>query len=112
LGKFVINEFAQNQSACYPTTCKGCYSVGGEKKYIFEKPVSLNLIGEMDKIFASGIDAIKIEGRQRGKSYVGNVAAAFRKAVDFYPNKIAPADLSEFMEGGEGTVGAYLREWC
>ena len=112
LGKFVINEFAQNQPACYPTTCKGCYSVGGEKKYIFENPVSLNLIGEMDKIFASGIDAIKIEGRQRGKSYVGNVAEAFRKAVDSYPNKIVPADLSEFMEGGEGTAGAYLREWC
>jgi putative protease len=70
------------------------------------------VISEMDKIFASGIDAIKIEGRQRGKFYVGNIAAAFRKAVDSYPDKIAPVNLSEFMEGYDGTAGAYLREWC
>jgi len=54
-----------------------------------------------------------IEGRQRGRAYVGNVVSAFRRAVDAIRRGEAPPeiDLDNITEGNKQTAGAYERSW-
>jgi hypothetical protein len=44
---------------------------------------------------------------------VGQVVAAFRRAVDAAArgDAVAAADLSALAEGGRGSAGAYLKTW-
>src|SRR5690606_1363993 len=113
LGGFTINRFAADERAGYPTLCKGRFRAQDHISYIFEDPVSLNVLDRLPEIVASGVTALKIEGRQRGKAYVREVVRSFRQGVDaFHAQTPAPAnDLSRLSEGQSVTGGAYERQW-
>ncbi|MFO1183581.1 MAG: peptidase U32 family protein [Bauldia sp.] len=84
LGRFVIDDFAPDQSAGYPTICKGRFACAANSSpyYAFEEPISLNLSALLPDLMRAGVTALKIEGRQRSRAYVKQVVSAFRHAVD------------------------------
>ncbi len=110
LSEFAIDCIACGQSAGYPTICKGRYNVAHrEGYYAFEEPVSLNLTHLLPKLIDAGVSALKIEGRQRSKSYINMVVSSFREAVDSYAKGQKP-DISKLLalsEGHKQTEGAF-----
>lgn len=110
LGPHIIDRFAPGEQAGYPTICKGRYfaPARGEAYYAFEEPVSLNLAPLLPELIAAGVDAFKIEGRQRSRAYVRAVVAAFRKAIDATLAGGRPelAELVALTEGQRQTEGA------
>lgn len=116
LGDHVIDRFAPDEQAGYPTICKGRYCVSGRSDafYAFEEPVSLNLMEMLPALVEVGVDALKIEGRQRSRAYVGKVVGSFRKAIDAVVTGKAPdlVDLLAFTEGHKQTQGAFkTKKW-
>jgi putative protease len=110
LGRYTIDRFAAGENAGYPTICKGRYFAPArtEGYYAFEEPVSLNLAPLLPDLMAAGVDAFKIEGRQRSRAYVRSVVSAFRRAIDTVIAGGAPeiADLVALTEGQKQTEGA------
>ncbi|WP_337996426.1 ubiquinone anaerobic biosynthesis protein UbiU [Oleispirillum naphthae] len=113
LGGFTINRFAEGEPAGYPTLCKGRFSANDKVSYLFEEPVSLNLLTMLPEVADAGVTALKIEGRQRGKAYVEKVVRAFRKAVDALDRgeQLDAAAIADLTEGGRETAGAYKKAW-
>lgn len=113
LGDFTINEFGPGEPAGYPTLCKGRFSALDRVGYLFEEPASLNTIALLPRLIAAGVAALKIEGRQRGRAYVGQVTSSFRQALDACERGAAPeaAELGALTEGSRHTTGAYDRKW-
>ncbi|MBU6475422.1 MAG: U32 family peptidase [Alphaproteobacteria bacterium] len=113
LGAFTINRFAEGEPAGYPTICKGRFKCGGETGYIFEEPASLDALSMMPELLQSGVAALKIEGRQRGKAYTEAVVKAFRKALSDYARgwPLEIGALIALAEGGQSTAGAYDKTW-
>lgn len=116
LGCHVIDRFEAGQQAGYPTICKGRYRapVRDDPYYAFEEPVSLNLIDMLPSLIGAGVDAFKIEGRQRSRAYVGAVVGAFRAAIDAVMAGQTPpsADLIALTEGQKQTHGAFAtKKW-
>jgi len=116
LAGFTIDRFGADDKAGYPTICKGRYQAPHrpEGYYAFEEPISLNLSRLLPDLISAGVHAFKIEGRQRSKSYVRNVVASFRKAVDDIragrPANIV--DLIALTEGQKETQGAFeTKKW-
>jgi collagenase-like PrtC family protease len=112
LDKFTINKFDANESAGYPTLCKGRFKANNTLGYLFDEPSSLNIITMIPRLIKSGVKAIKIEGRQRGQAYVSKVVSEFRKAVDqaVYNNQLS-GNFQEVSEGQQPTTGAFDRVW-
>jgi putative protease len=115
LAGVAIDRFRADEAAGYPTLCKGRFAAMGETSYLFEDPVSLNAMTVLRDLRAAGVTAIKVEGRQRGKTYVRRVTEAFRGAIDALD---AGRDcesfarmLTDLAEGGRETEGAYKRKW-
>jgi collagenase-like PrtC family protease len=114
LGGVTINSFSKDEPAGYPTPCKGRFVADGETSYLFEDPVSLNTLDILPELAASGVSALKIEGRQRGRAYIVEVVSTFRKAIDALArgdSKRAPNALASFSEGAKQTTGAYSKTW-
>lgn len=113
LGEFTINRFAQAESAGYPTLCKGRFKLNNRSGYIFEEPTSLDALSMLPALLKSGVSALKIEGRQRGKAYIEAVILAFREAFDDYARgrAIKTDSLLKLAEGGQSTEGAYKKTW-
>jgi O2-independent ubiquinone biosynthesis protein UbiU len=113
LGEYTINAFPDNESAGYPTLCKGRFKTGGAISYLFEEPTSLNVLEILPDLSDAGVIALKIEGRQRGKAYVAQVVKVFRKAVDDAAkgHSIDRNLLNNLTEGGRDTAGAYEKKW-
>ncbi len=116
LAGFTIDSFAPEETAGYPTICKGRYNAPHrpEGYYAFEEPISLNLARLLPDLMAAGVHAFKIEGRQRSKSYVRQVVSAFRRAVDDIRAGQAPdiGDLVALTEGQKETQGAFkTKKW-
>lgn len=117
LGCHVIDRFAPDEQAGYPTICKGryCATARPDPYYAFEEPVSLNLMDMLPDLIGAGIDAFKIEGRQRSRAYVGAVVSAFRTGIDAaFAGKTMPpfADLITLTEGQKQTQGAFAtKKW-
>ena len=113
LGGYTLNVFGAGEAPGYPTLCKGRFAAAGRASYLFEDPVSLNAIDMLPELMEAGVTALKIEGRQRGRAYVSQVVAAFRRAVDAAARgEAAPAeDLLAVAEGGRQTAGAYRARW-
>jgi len=113
LGDFTINAFDENEAAGYPTLCKGRFRAGGQASYLFEEPTSLNAASMLSELAAAGVTALKIEGRQRGRAYVAQVVAAFRRAADAVHAGEAVGDLGlqAITEGQAKTSGAYNKSW-
>lgn len=116
LGDFTIDRFSCGEKAGYPTICKGRYLAGERKDayYAFEEPVSLNLTALLPELMKAGVTALKIEGRQRSRAYVGAVVASFRKTIDSYMAGETPelSSLLALTEGNKQTEGAFKsRRW-
>ena len=115
----LIDRFAPGERAGYPTLCKGRFVVGGKRYHALEEPVSLNTLDLLPELRRIGIQAIKIEGRQRSPAYIAQVAKIWRAAidssrttpVDFSPRPDWQQTLAELSEGAQTTFGAYHRAW-
>ena len=81
--------------------------------HLFEEPTSLHVLGLLDELMAAGVTALKIEGRQRGRSYVVRVVEAFRRAVDAAARgePVPRSELADLTEGRRDTTGAYEKIW-
>ncbi|MFA7292056.1 MAG: peptidase U32 family protein [Rhodocyclaceae bacterium] len=119
LNGILIDRFADDEPAGYPTLCKGRFEVQGETYYALEEPTSLNVLEILPEIIKIGIRAIKVEGRQRSPAYVTQVTRTLRAALDAFANEseryhVKPtwqAELSKVSEGNQATLGAYNRPW-
>ena len=119
LNGVMIDRYAANERAAYPTVCKGRYSAGGETYYAFEEPASLNTLELLPQFHAMGVRAVKIEGRQRSPAYVAQVTRVWRDAIDaaaregpsFAARDAWLSALARNAEGGQCTLGAFSRPW-
>lgn len=116
LGQFDIDCYSADESTGYPTICKGRYTNANrtEPYYAFEEPVTLNLSSLLPDLMGAGVTALKIEGRQRSRSYVQMVVSAFRRAVDDIHAGQDPdlSGLAQLSEGGKETQGAFKsKKW-
>lgn len=116
LGSNVIDRFGCDETAGYPTICKGRYYVAGRKDayYTFEEPVSLNLTGLLPQMVEAGVCAFKIEGRQRSRAYIRAVVSAFDAALTAFckGEEIPEVNLLALTEGQRETQGAFRsRKW-
>jgi putative protease len=119
LNGILIDRFADDEPAGYPTLCKGRFEVEGDTYYALEEPVSLNVIAILPDIVRIGVRAIKVEGRQRSPTYVAQVTRTLRAALDslagglerFQVKPSWQADLAKVSEGSQATLGAYNRPW-
>ena len=89
LNGILIDRYATGGNAAYPTLCKGRYTVDDETYYAIEEPVSLNTLELIPELIATGIAAVKIEGRQRGPAYFAQVTRVWREAIDAYRDQPA-----------------------
>lgn len=119
LNGVLIDRYADDEKAGYPTLCKGRFEVQGETYYALEEPTSLNTLELLPDMARLGIAAIKIEGRQRSPAYVAQVTQVWRAAIDavkrnadgFQANPAWMAALNKVSEGSMHTLGAYYRPW-
>lgn len=119
LNGVTLNRLEPTESAPYPTCCKARYKLpDGNVAYAFESPESLNVLEILPELIESGISALKIEGRQRTKSYVASMTGLLREALDTYDldpglysvkNKWMDRILSSF-EGSSQTLGCYVEK--
>lgn len=116
----MLNKYSPMEEVAYPTPCKGRYynKATDQTGYSIQDPESLNVLEILPELIYAGIDSIKIEGRQRSRSYVEKVVSTFREAVDnFYKtpgnkieNKIDNSkmeSLQSLFEGLAPTYGCY-----
>ncbi len=116
LNDVVLNRLSATENSPYPTCCKGRYVMpNGTLAYAMEEPESLNVLSTIPELVEAGISALKIEGRQRTKSYVGSMTSVLRSALDsYYANRTgyhvkpewSKLTLSTF-EGTSETLGSY-----
>lgn len=119
LGGVLIERYAKGENAGYPTLCKGSFEVGGNTYHAIEEPTSLNTIELLPQLMQAGVQAVKIEGRQRSPVYVEQVTRVWRAAIDvcakdpqgFQAQAAWMAELGKVSEGTQTTLGAYHRPW-
>lgn len=119
LNDVLIDRYGADETAGYPTLCKGRYVAGGEPYYAIEEPVSLNALSLLPTLAQMGVAAIKIEGRQRSPAYVAQVTTVWRAAIDaaradpaaYTVNEAWSQRLSRVSEGQQVTLGVYHRSW-
>jgi len=119
LGRVLTDRYGPGEDAGYPTICKGRYKVGEGIYYAIEEPTSLNTLELLPELMATGVAAVKIEGRQRSPAYVGQVTRIWRQAIDacrarpdgFRVRDDWSRELAKVSEGAQTTLGAYHRPW-
>ncbi|GAB2930381.1 MAG: U32 family peptidase [Gammaproteobacteria bacterium] len=119
LNGILIDRFAPNETAGYPTLCKGRFSIGNETYHALEEPTSLNTLDLLPELYAEGIKSLKIEGRQRSPAYVAQITKVWRAAIDaviatperFNVQPQWQQVLAGLSEGSQTTLGAYHRKW-
>ncbi len=119
LGGVLVDRYTPQEHAGYPTLCKGRFEVRGEQGYALAEPTSLNTLELLPQMVEIGIDAVKIEGRQRSPAYVAQVTRIWREAIDrcqrnpkgFQLESRWSRELEKVSEGAQTTLGAYHREW-
>jgi putative protease len=119
LNNVLIDQYAKDESAGYPTLCKGRFEVGQNTYYALEEPTSLNTIALLPELQAMGVAAIKLEGRQRSPAYIKQVTQVWRAALDSCHNNVQNYQAKEewlktlhsVSEGRTTTLGAYHRPW-
>ncbi len=119
LNGVLIDVYAPEEAAGYPTLCKGRFDVDGNVYYALEEPTSLNVLDILPQLLEAGVAAIKVEGRQRSPAYVAHVTRVLRSALDacvknpdgFAPKSEWVAQLDKVAEGRCHTLGAYHRPW-
>ena len=119
LNGVLIDVYAPDEPAGYPTLCKGQFEVDGHVYYAMEEPTSLNVLDILPELYRAGVAAIKVEGRQRSPAYVAQVTRTLRAAIDacaadpanFAPRRQWIEQLDNVAEGRCHTLGAYHRPW-
>jgi O2-independent ubiquinone biosynthesis protein UbiU len=119
LNNILIDRRSEDESAGYPTLCKGRFNVSGNTYYAIEEPTSLNTLELLPQLQSVGVAAIKIEGRQRSPAYVAQVTKVWREAIDVcekMPESYHAQPgwfevLEKNSEGSQTTLGAYHRPW-
>ncbi|MDP3978905.1 MAG: peptidase U32 family protein [Pseudomonas sp.] len=119
LNGVLIDRYGKDESAGYPTLCKGRFLVNGQRFHALEEPTSLNTLDLIPQLAAIGVSAVKIEGRQRSPAYVEQVTRVWRAALDAYASEpqnftVQPqwrSALDSLSEGSQTTLGAYHRSW-
>jgi putative protease len=119
LNGVLIDRYGKDESAGYPTLCKGRFLVNGQRFHALEEPTSLNTLDLIPQLAAIGVSAVKIEGRQRSPAYVEQVTRVWRAALDTYARApqsyvVQPqwrSALDSLSEGSQTTLGAYHRSW-
>ena len=119
LNGVLIDRYAKDEPAGYPTLCKGRFMVNGQRFHALEEPTSLNTLDLIPQLAAIGIKAVKIEGRQRSPAYVEQVTRVWRAALDAYARapqsfSVQPqwrSALATLSEGSQTILGAYHRSW-
>ncbi|WP_457936512.1 ubiquinone anaerobic biosynthesis protein UbiU [Aeromonas veronii] len=119
LNEVLIDRYGPGENAGYPTLCKGRFDVDGQTYHALEEPTSLNTLGLLPELFKTGIQSVKIEGRQRSPAYVEQVTRVWRAAIDAYQANPGAyqvkaewdAQLARVSEGSQTTLGAYHRQW-
>ena len=119
LSEVLIDRYGPEEPAGYPTLCKGRFMVGGKRFHALEEPTSLDTLDLLPELAAIGVQAVKIEGRQRSPAYVEQVTRVWRAALDAHrraPERFAVKDqwrhvLAGLSEGSQTTLGAYHRAW-
>ena len=119
LNGVLIDRYAKDEPAGYPTLCKGRFMVNGQRFHALEEPTSLNTLDLIPQLAEIGIRAVKIEGRQRSPAYVEQVTRVWRAALDAYARapqsfSVQPqwrSALATLSEGSQTTLGAYHRSW-
>ncbi len=113
LGGYTIHRVGRDDPAPYPTLCKGCFGAAGKSGHLFEEAVSLNAESLIPQLQKAGVTALKIEGRQRSRSYVAQVVRNFRVAVDALEagQPMPEGLLAQLSEGQAATTGAYDKKW-
>lgn len=119
LNGVLIDRYGKDESAGYPTLCKGRFLVNGQRFHALEEPTSLNTLDLIPQLAAIGVTAVKIEGRQRSPAYVEQVTRVWRSALDAYAHApqaftVQPqwrSALDSLSEGSQTTLGAYHRSW-
>ena len=119
LSDVLIDRYEEGELAGYPTLCKGRFDVNDHVFHAIEDPVSLNVLEILPDLVKSGVAAIKVEGRQRSRSYVAQVTRTLRSALDrclhdpdsYVPERSWMTTLSKLSEGSCTTLGAYHRPW-
>ncbi|EPK3406771.1 ubiquinone anaerobic biosynthesis protein UbiU [Proteus mirabilis] len=119
LNDVLIDRYAPDENAGYPTLCKGRYFVDKHWYHALEEPTSLNTLALLPELMAMNIASVKIEGRQRSPAYVTEVARVWRAAIDqckkdpqgFKTQPRWMSALGKISEGTQTTLGAYHRKW-
>jgi len=118
LNNILIDKYNPDESAGYPTLCKGRFDVDDSRYHALEEPTSLNSMALLPDLMAMGIASVKIEGRQRSSAYVKDVTRTWRQAIDACNNQqsfsVEPKwqqCLSDLSEGNQTTLGAYHKNW-
>ncbi|MGL5992697.1 MAG: ubiquinone anaerobic biosynthesis protein UbiU, partial [Aeromonas sobria] len=114
LNEVLIDRYGPGENAGYPTLCKGRFEVDGQTYHALEEPTSLNTLGLLPELFQTGVESVKIEGRQRSPAYVEQVTRVWRAAIDAYQANPAAyqvkpewdAQLARVSEGSQTTLGA------
>lgn len=119
LNDVLIDRFAVDETAGYPTLCKGRFRVDADTYHVLEEPTSLNTLDLLPQLYAEGISSLKIEGRQRSPAYVTQITQVWRAAIDavmqdpahFLVQQHWQQVLNNLAEGNQTTLGAYHRKW-
>ncbi len=119
LNNVLIDRYQDGEIASYPTLCKGRFDVNGQVFHAIEEPTSLNVLEILPDLVKCGVAAIKVEGRQRSRTYVEQVTRTLRSALDrcladpdtFIPDTAWMTTLEKLSEGSCTTLGAYNRPW-
>ena len=119
LNGVLIDSFAADEQAGYPTLCKGRFDVNGHTYHALEEPTSLNTLELLPQLLNLNIASVKIEGRQRSPAYVAQVTKVWRQAIDAAKRNSAQfsvepqwqQSLATLSEGQQTTLGAYHRKW-
>jgi putative protease len=69
-----------NRGMC-TQACRRLYRRGEGQGYYFS-PADLELVSQVPRLAAAGINSLKIEGRMKSAEYVGIVVAAYRRVLD------------------------------
>ncbi len=119
LGNVVLNKYEAGEVTSYPTSCKGRYYFNGEELgYPIEEPASLNVLDILPQMIESGADSIKVEGRQRTRSYVSTITGILREAIDryyddpegYHVDEAWMEKTAQTMEGMKTTYGSYIQK--
>ncbi len=119
LNTLLVDRYNANEKAAYPTICKGLITVHVNTYHAIEEPTSLNTLDLLPELMQAGVEAIKIEGRQRSPAYVAQVTQVWRQAIDacekdpqhFSSKQEWMQVLEKVSEGAQTTLGAYHRPW-